>query len=73
MITVLIYKNVPLTNNLSERMISPLVVCRKISGGSRSKEGAKTFAINMSIFQTIKMNNKPMLFELKNYLCNKNH
>lgn len=69
LITALIYRNVPLTNNLSERMLRPLVIFRKISGGSRSKEGAKTFAVNMSIFQTIKMNNKSLIPELRNYIC----
>ena len=65
LLTALIYKDVPLTNNLSERMLRPLVVCRKISGGSRSPQGAKTLAVNMSIFQTIKMNAQPLIPKLK--------
>jgi transposase len=32
----------PADNNLAERSIRPLVIMRKISGGSRSKEGTKT-------------------------------
>lgn len=34
--------NLPADNNLAERSIRPLVVIRKISGGSRSPEGTKT-------------------------------
>jgi transposase len=33
---------VPASNNLAERSIRPLVIMRKISGGSRSEEGSKT-------------------------------
>ena len=32
----------PADNNLAERSIRPLVIMRKISGGSRSAEGTKT-------------------------------
>lgn len=75
LITALKYQNVPLTNNLAERCIRPFVIVRKMSGGSRSKQGAKTQAVNMSIFQTIKMQNLPMITTLKEYLltgCSKN-
>lgn len=71
LITALKYKNVPLTNNLAERCIRPLVVTRKISGGSRSVNGAKTHAVNMSIFQTIKMKELPLITTLKDYLLHK--
>lgn len=37
LLTALLYENVPLTNNLAERAIRPMVVTRKISGGSRSR------------------------------------
>lgn len=73
LITALLYKNVPLTNNLAERYIRPFVITRKMSGGSRSDRGAKTQAVNMSIFQTIKMQNLPIIPTLKEYLlagCN---
>src|SRR5262245_39290188 len=39
-------------NNLAERSIRPLVVCRKISGGSRSQEGTKTRMGLASLFET---------------------
>jgi transposase len=39
-------------NNLAERSIRPLVVIRKISGGSRSEEGTKTRMALTSLFET---------------------
>jgi len=39
-------------NNLAERSIRPLVVIRKISGGSRSNEGTKTRMALASLFET---------------------
>ncbi len=39
-------------NNLAERSIRPLVVIRKISGGSRSPEGTKTRMALASLFET---------------------
>ena len=40
------------SNNLAERCIRPLVVCRKISGGTRSDEGTKTRLGLASLFET---------------------
>lgn len=68
LITALKYKDVPLTNNLAERGIRPFVIARKMSGGSRSVWGAKTQAVNMSILQTVKMKELPLIPTLKNYL-----
>jgi len=39
-------------NNLAERSLRPLVVARKISGGTRSPEGSKTRMALASLFQT---------------------
>lgn len=39
-------------NNLAERGVRPLVVVRKISGGSRSERGSKTRMSLSSLFQT---------------------
>lgn len=39
-------------NNLAERSIRPLVVIRKISGGSRTEEGTKTRMALASLFGT---------------------
>lgn len=68
LLTALLYQDVPLTNNAAERIIRPAVVVRKISGGSRSNEGAETFAINMSIIQTIRMRNQLLIPTLQQLL-----
>ena len=44
--------NLPADNNLAERSLRPLVVIRKISGGSRSDEGTKTRHTLASLFST---------------------
>ena len=68
LLTALLYENVPLTNNLAERAIRPMVVTRKISGGSRSRNGATIHAINMSVIQTMKMKQQPIITTLHNYI-----
>ena len=42
----------PADNNLAERSIRPLVIMRKISGGTRSAAGPKTRLTLASVFQT---------------------
>jgi transposase len=42
----------PADNNLAERSIRPLVIMRKISGGTRSEEGTKTRLTLASLFHT---------------------
>lgn len=42
----------PADNNLAERSIRPLVIMRKISGGSRSAKGTKTRLALASLFHT---------------------
>lgn len=68
LLTALPNDGVPLTNNLAERSLRKIVVIRKVSGGSRSWNGAKTTAVNMSIFQTIQAQNLPLIPTLKEYL-----
>ena len=68
LLTALLYENVPLTNNAAEQAARQIVIGRKISGGSRSKEGAKTHAVNMSIQQTILKQNLPLFQTLESYL-----
>lgn len=63
-LTAILFDGVPLDNNLAERGVRPCVIVRKISGGSRSNTGAETFAVNMSIIQTIKMRNQPLISTL---------
>jgi len=43
---------VPADNNLAERSLRPLVVSRKISGGTRSDQGSQTRMTLTSLFQT---------------------
>ncbi len=43
---------VPAHNNLAERSVRPLVVARKISGGSRSPKGSQTHMGLASLFGT---------------------
>jgi len=59
LITAVHHNGVPLTNNHAERQIRPIVVTRKISGGSQSDAGAKTHAVNMSIMQTLSLRKTP--------------
>lgn len=68
LITALLYPNVPLTNNEAERNIRKMVVTRKISGGSRSDEGAATHAVNMSIIQTLNLKKESLVAELQKLL-----
>jgi hypothetical protein len=68
LITALLHENVPLTNNFAERQIRPLAVMRKISGGSRSNEGARTHAVNMSIVQTIRLKGRPFFERMRELL-----
>lgn len=68
LLTALLYENVPLTNNPAEQVARQIVIGRKISGGSRSKEGAKTHAVNMSIMQTILKQKLPLFATLESYL-----
>lgn len=68
LLTALLHDNVPLTNNLAERSLRKIVIIRKMSGGSKSWDGAKTTAVNMSIYQTIQSQNLPLIPTLKEYL-----
>jgi transposase len=43
---------VPSDNNAAERAIRPVVISRKISGGTRSEEGSKTKAALATLFGT---------------------
>jgi len=56
------------TNNLAERGIRPAVVIRKISGGSRSKNGAETTSRLLSVLQTAKLQAKDYIGFMSNLL-----
>jgi hypothetical protein len=70
--TFLDYKNVPFENNHAERQIRPAVIIRKNSLSNRSDRGAKTQAVLMSVYRTLKLRNhnptKTIADALKTYL-----
>jgi transposase len=45
-------RDVPATNNASERALRPFVTARKVFGGARSKEGADAMAVIRSVLMT---------------------
>lgn len=63
LLTCLRYDNVLPENNTAERVLRPQVVMRKIFGGSRSLEGAKTHEVNTSVIET-KLKQNPNFFEV---------
>ena len=58
------------TNNLAERGLRHAVVMRKVSGGSRSNNGADTTARLLSVMQTIKMQEGNIIDNMVNLLQN---
>jgi transposase len=56
------------TNNAAERAIRPAVVMRKITGGSRSEEGAKAWAILASVMRTAEQQGRDVLETIKTLL-----
>lgn len=69
LLTAILYKNVPLTNNHAERQIRPMAVTRKISGGSQSTEGASIHAVLMSVVQTMSLQGQNILETLPKLLA----
>jgi transposase len=61
---------VPATNNGSERSLRPLVVCRKISGGTRSEEGSTTKMTLASVFATWRAQGRNPFAECQRLLAN---
>ena len=66
--TFLHKKEVEGTNNAAERALRPAVVMRKITGGSRSEEGAKAWAIVASVMRTAQQQGKDVLESIKTLL-----
>jgi hypothetical protein len=50
--TVLEYPELPITNNLAERALRHWVIARKISYGTRTKQGSRAFALLASVIET---------------------
>ncbi|MHB8359934.1 MAG: IS66 family transposase [Thermoplasmataceae archaeon] len=51
-------RSVEPTNNRAERAIRPIVICRKISGGSRSVRGARDFTRVYSVLESCRKRGK---------------
>jgi transposase len=63
--------DVPSDNNAAERAIRPLVVVRKVSGGSRSEQGSQTVATLMSLFGTWQVRGANLLQQCQQMLASK--
>jgi hypothetical protein len=48
--------DVPMTNNATERDLRPLALHRKVTGGTRSREGSQALGHWMSVTQTLRKN-----------------
>ena len=49
------YPEIAFENNFAERMIRPAVILRKNSQSNRSDRGARTQAVLMSIYRTLRL------------------
>lgn len=61
-------RDVDPTNNISERMLRPSVIFRKVTNGFRSDWGADTYAAFRTIVSTAKINGRSVLADLKKAL-----
>lgn len=62
-------RDVPATNNVSERALRPSVIFRKVTNGFRSEWGAQTYAAFRSVVSTAKTNNRSVLDDLRRVLA----
>ncbi len=65
-------RDVPYTNNISERHLRPSVIFRKVTNGFRCEWGAETYAAFRSLVSTAKANRAPVLGVLRFVLATKN-
>ena len=54
-------RDVPYTNNVSERHLRPSVIFRKVTNGFRCEWGAETYAAFRSVVSTAKANGASVL------------
>jgi len=47
--------DLPLTNNIAEQALRPMVIMRKISHGSKTPEGSRTVALLASVYDTLRV------------------
>ncbi len=63
------HRDVPATNNVSERALRPSVIFRKVTNGVRSEWGADTYAAFRSVVSTAKANGRSVLNDLRQALA----
>jgi transposase len=61
-------KDLDATNNAAERALRPAVVMRKITGGSRSRNGAQAWATLASLMKTATQQNQRLLDTIRSML-----
>ena len=64
-------RNVPYTNNVSERNLRPSVIFRKVTNGFRCEWGAETYAAFRSVVSTAKANGDSVLDTVRSVLAAK--
>lgn len=62
-------RDVPATNNVSERALRPSVIFRKVTNGFRSEWGADTYAAFRSVVSTAKASSHSVLNDLRKALA----
>ncbi len=62
-------RDVPATNNDCERALRPSVIFRKVTGGFRSKWGARTYADALSVIATGRLHGRSALQALRDALA----
>ncbi len=66
--TFLDYPQIPFENNFAERQIRPAVILRKNSQSNRSDRGARTQAVLMSVYRTLRLRGHDPLQTIANAL-----
>ncbi len=66
--TFLDYPEIPFENNHAERQIRPAVILRKNSQSNRSERGARTQAVLMSVYRTLRLRGHDPLQTIANAL-----
>lgn len=66
--TCVLYPEIPMDNNESERSIRPFVILEKIMGCLRSEEGKKVYEIMMSLISTWQKQQKNQYYTLQTLL-----
>ncbi len=61
-------RDVPATNNVSERALRPSVIFRKVTNGFRAEWGAETYAACRSVVSTAKLNGNAVLAAIREAL-----